>query len=287
MPDLLAPHDGGSPGIALSGGGPPSAVQVRSALQELGYVIRGVTRMAGGSTVPTWRVETPEQVVAVRLYPLGQAAEVWRMVRLLAFLEAGQLPVAGVVTCREVPDWLVLVQTWMPGVSCLDAVQQKSADAWALGLQLGQVHARLHALTLSSDLVLPPLETGQPSGRAVCLHLEYHPLNVLVQGGLVSAVLDWENLRVGDARADVARTLSLLSVAPAVWRAPRELRDLQLLRRGYLAGYTAGGGTVEALPAFLAWAGGFLAEDLGFRTAPADVSRVQRWARSWRTRDAD
>lgn len=63
------------------------------------------------------------------------------MVRLLAFLEAGPLRVARVVMCREVRNCLVLVQAWMPGVTCLDAVQQP-ADAWALGLQRGQVHAQ-------------------------------------------------------------------------------------------------------------------------------------------------
>lgn len=125
----------------LSGGG-PSAAQVRSALQELNAVVRGVTRMAGGSRLPTWRVEIPREMVAVRLSRLGQAAEVWRMVRLLAFLEAGPLRVARVVMCREVRNCLVLVQAWMPGVTCLDAVRQQPADAWALGLQRGQVHAQ-------------------------------------------------------------------------------------------------------------------------------------------------
>src|SRR5438046_2076220 len=71
--------------------------------------------------------------------------------------------------------------------------------------------------------------------RDVLLHLDFHPLNVLVSGKQVSAVLDWANARAGDPRADVARSYSILVVAP-----PRQSRAVELLRRLLAAAYRRG-----------------------------------------------
>jgi aminoglycoside phosphotransferase (APT) family kinase protein len=54
-----------------------------------------------------------------------------------------------------------------------------------------------------------------PQEGSSVLHLDFHPLNVLVHEGEVSGVIDWPNATVGDAYVDVASTVTLLTTAPA------------------------------------------------------------------------
>jgi aminoglycoside phosphotransferase (APT) family kinase protein len=46
---------------------------------------------------------------------------------------------------------------------------------------------------------------------ASVLHMDYHPLNVLVNGGRISGVIDWVNAEAGDRHLDVATTSTILS----------------------------------------------------------------------------
>jgi aminoglycoside phosphotransferase (APT) family kinase protein len=48
------------------------------------------------------------------------------------------------------------------------------------------------------------------SGNSV-LHMDYHPLNVLVSGGRISGVIDWVSAETGDRHLDVATTATILS----------------------------------------------------------------------------
>jgi aminoglycoside phosphotransferase (APT) family kinase protein len=55
-----------------------------------------------------------------------------------------------------------------------------------------------------------PVETA----TAIC-HGDFHPLNVMVDGGEVSGVLDWSNARIEDPAWDVRATMALFGYAPA------------------------------------------------------------------------
>src|SRR5436853_495789 len=68
------------------------------------------------------------------------------------------------------------------------------------------------------------------------LHLDFHPLNVLVDGRRVTAVIDWANARAGDPRADLARTLTILRLSPVP---PRFARLVGVLVAGWRGGYEA------------------------------------------------
>ena len=52
-----------------------------------------------------------------------------------------------------------------------------------------------------------------PFGGAVnsVLHMDYHPLNVLVRGARISGVIDWVSAETGDRHLDVATTAAILS----------------------------------------------------------------------------
>ena len=98
-------------------------------------------------------------------------------------------------------------------------------------------------------------------------------MNVLVADGRVSAVLDWANARVGDPRADLARTASILRFAPLD---PGVLRPLEsLVRRLFIAGWRRGyrevAGPIGGMAPFYAWAGAVLIHDLTPRLGRPDL----------------
>lgn len=71
--------------------------------------------------------------------------------------------------------------------------------------------------------------------ETVC-HGDFHPLNVLVDEGAVSGVLDWANFSVGDPAADVAFTMIALAV---VGRHIFGTPDAEEVAARYLATYRA------------------------------------------------
>lgn len=52
----------------------------------------------------------------------------------------------------------------------------------------------------------------EPTRRAVC-HGDFHPINIMIQDGQVSGVLDWSGFRLADPAFDVANTIVLTSIA--------------------------------------------------------------------------
>jgi aminoglycoside phosphotransferase (APT) family kinase protein len=83
---------------------------------------------------------------------------------------------------------------------------------------------------------------AEPARLAIC-HGDFHPHNVLSDGGRVTGVLDWPNALVADPAFDVASTRVILRFAPVelagVSRPVRVLMRVGrvLLARRYVAGY--------------------------------------------------
>jgi aminoglycoside phosphotransferase (APT) family kinase protein len=75
-----------------------------------------------------------------------------------------------------------------------------------------QVHASRHPwLKEGVDWLIencPP----EPTGLAVC-HGDFHPLNILVQDGQVTGVLDWPGFIVADPVLDIANTVTLTQIS--------------------------------------------------------------------------
>jgi aminoglycoside phosphotransferase (APT) family kinase protein len=169
------------------------------------------------------------------------------------------------------------------------------------------MQAAIHAIAPAPDPDLPPGEwiawagADQPALRerlqAVgaparqLLHLDYHPLNVMTDGRRMTAVLDWANARVGDPRADAARSYSIL-VADPNW--PRKLHITifrHMLARAWRRGYELAAGALGDMAPFYAWAGAVMLRDLGPRAArpgsglrPEQLEPVRRWMNTWKRR---
>ena len=100
----------------------------------------------------------------------------------------------------------------------------------------------------------------------VIMYFDYHPLNVLTDGRSITCVLDWPNTLVGDRRADLARTFTMLRMPMPSPLLRLGQRILQIaLRRGY----EQVAGPQGDLRIFYAWAGAGMIYDL----APKDRER--------------
>jgi aminoglycoside phosphotransferase (APT) family kinase protein len=132
------------------------------------------------------------------------------------------------------------------------------------------------------------LQSPEPK-RAVLLHLDYHPLNVLTDGKRITGVLDWANTCAGDPRIDLARTRTILRLdmgrpgRPGALSAPLEPLWLAF-ERAWWEGYRAAAGSAEDMALFYAAAGALMERDLAHRYTPRQLSGVQRWTRRWKER---
>jgi hypothetical protein len=210
--------------------------------------------------------------------------------------------------------WLnrpVLLMSWMPGRPLRDELRFHPWRAWALGVRFGRTQAAVHAPSIVPPAVLhvhptPWIDWADPDdalrncllevarGPEALLHLDFHPMNVLVADGRVSAVLDWANARIGDPRADLARTASILRFGPLDPSMPRPLESI--VRRAFIAGWRRGyrevAGPVSGMAPFYAWAGKVMVRDLTPRLGrpdlpwldPSYLERVRQWADDWRER---
>ena len=137
---------------------------------------------------------------------------------------------------------------------------------------------------------------GPRRGRPRSSTLDYHPLNLLVAGNLVTGVLDWANARAGDQRADVARTRSILELTPVApglaGHVERAVR--RAFAAGWRRGYRGSSGPLPEMAAFYAWGGAVMERDLAPRAGgselpwvtTAHLDRIRTWTELWMRRGA-
>jgi aminoglycoside phosphotransferase (APT) family kinase protein len=265
--------------------------------------------VVGGADTLIWRVEAAGKVSALRLFRPEQAMMAQREVAAMAVAGSAGLPVPRVYAESVWRGRPVLHMSWMPGRPLRDELRSRPWRARALGGEFGRVQAAAHGISPPGALLAHPtpwIAWANPDdalrdclraaarGPDVLVHLDFHPMNVLVAGGPVSAVLDWANARIGDPRADLARTASILLFAPLDSGVPRPLGGL--LRRLFIAGWRRGyrevAGPMGGMAPFYAWAGEVMICDLTPRLGRPDLpwlnlqflERVRQWTDDWRER---
>jgi len=158
---------------------------------------------------------------------------------------------------------------------------------------MGRMHARLHRIQVNDLLTkeLPRIEVGDDP--ACIIHLDFHPLNLTTDGHQVTGVLDWANVALGDARADLARTVTLLRLAPAPPGSPTLLVGVLrgVLEVAWRKGYRRGDLTdsFRGMKPFYVWAGEWMESDMGRKLGkpgvwlqPSDLARIREWTRRQR-----
>jgi hypothetical protein len=229
----------------------------------------------------------------------------------MAAAAAAGLPLPAVHASTVWHERPALLLSWCDGQTLLRAVVEKPWHTWSLGVAMGLQQARIHAATVAETLsdALPPWIaragetdyalkerlagiTRAPHTRAL-LHLDYHPLNIMTANGALTCVLDWANAAIGDPRADIARTVCLLRLAPTPPGTPTALGyALRLmLELAWRTGYRRAAGRLQDMPAFYAWAGSMMERDLapkvgrpGVWLQPRDLARIHQWTVTWKRR---
>ncbi len=286
-------------------------------LASLGVV--DATRLvpiSGGQDTAVWRVERPGGPCALRVFRPEQRPVCDWEVAAMAAAAAGGIPVPAVYAQGLWRNRPALLLSWCRGRPLASELAARPWRLWSLGVAFGRRHAAIHALQAPPALQqapswlerLGPPEAGDAaaarlraalatlSRRDALLHLDYHPLNVLADGRQITAILDWANARAGDPRADLARTYTLLRLAP--WPPSHGLRSLavaavrRLFERAWRHGYQLASGFAfdpSQLAPYYAWAGRWLERELMRRLDPSaagwieprDLLRIRRWNAYW------
>jgi aminoglycoside phosphotransferase (APT) family kinase protein len=244
----------------------------------------------GGFDTQVLRLERDSRRWALRIFRPGQSAVLERELLALRTARAAGIPVPRVHAIGTYDARPGMLLDWCPGEPLLDAIRTRPWSTPLLSFEFGRLHARLHQVrapeTMRSTWIdwagpLPSLlrvrldATSDTSPRL--LHMDFHPLNILVHRGRPSAVLDWVNAHAGDPRADVARTVTILRLAPPLGGTVERTARLAL-ELGWRAGYGRFG---PNMPLFYAWAGAAMLHDLSKRNSPAELVHVERWTAAW------
>jgi aminoglycoside phosphotransferase (APT) family kinase protein len=123
--------------------------------------------------------------------------------RVMAYARDHGYPVPAVDHLSN--DGTDLVMERVAGASMVEVIGKKPWRLRSQGALLGDLHRRLH-------LIPGPdwLRSVDGSGETALLHLDLHPLNVLI-GPDGPVVIDWTNAARGDPAVDVALTWVLMT----------------------------------------------------------------------------
>jgi aminoglycoside phosphotransferase (APT) family kinase protein len=260
--------------------------------------------VSGGADTAIWRVMWGGQPYALRVFRPEQVKACENEVRVMGVAAAGGVTVPEVIRNGVWNDRPALLLSWIAGKTLSAQIRERPYLGWTLGNAFGRTQAAIHRVPIPADSDTtrwiewageePEIKARLyelPSRKSALIHLDYHPLNVMAHRGQISGVLDWANARVGDPRADFARTFSILRVEPITPNGdPLWLTLLRrLLEQAWRSGYVQAGGKLDDMALFYAWAGAAMIRDLlprinkpGFWLQDAHLDRVRQWRDGWK-----
>lgn len=237
-------------------------------------------RITGGwGGAATWRIERDGILQALRIFPRGADGAAARERAAIEAALASDVPAPIVHHAGSFKGCPFIITGWCPGRTGPEAIRARPWTAWSLGMEMGQVQARLHRIVApdpvrdrdgdwigwagESERELQRRVRALPLRQDALLHLDYHPRNVLFQQGRITGVIDWENVRAGDPRADVARTRAILWLARRSPDVPvPAIPILRMFEAGWFQAYRRDTGPLEHMPLFDAWAFAAMIADL-------------------------
>jgi aminoglycoside phosphotransferase (APT) family kinase protein len=250
---------------------------------------RDVAPVSGGWDTALWRVDTADgQRYALRVFRPEQAQTCRREALVMRTLADLGLPVPEVYAEGINRNRPALLMKWCVGRPILQEVAARPWCVWRLGVAIGRVHARIHAVEVTDALAQALPHIGVGNGPPSVLHMDYHPLNVMTDSRGVTGVLDWANVGLGDRRSDLARTVTILRLAPTPPGTPKALlRTLRgILEAAWRSGYREGQpmDPFKDMDPFYAWAGAWMERDLrpklgrpGVWLQESDLTGIHRW----------
>jgi aminoglycoside phosphotransferase (APT) family kinase protein len=264
--------------------------------------------VTGGWDTDLWRVQTGASTSALRVFRAEQADTFRREARAMRAAAQAGIPVPTIQAEGICAGRPALLLSWCAGLPLLDAVRASPWRVWRQGRMMGRMQARIHSVHVPESAALSAwaaraedadaalhtrLRTLTAESDAVLLHLDYHPLNIMIDGTRITGVLDWANVAVGDPRVDVARTVAILRLAPtppSSMPAAVTVALRRVLEAAWRSGYQAVAGPYEQMAPFYAWAGAMMERDLaakigrpGIWLQKSDLAGIHRWTQRWST----
>jgi aminoglycoside phosphotransferase (APT) family kinase protein len=256
------------------------SVEPREALAALGFrAAADPVRLTGGWDTLLWRFSAEDgREHVLRVFHLPDAAAISRRERIaLEACAAAGLSAPRVEAVGEFHGLPVIVQSWCPGTPLLTLLEKRPWKVGRLGRLFGTTQARLHEVPAPEELrATAPRDWASRVGdehtqlaeQAIALapstvslvHLDYHPLNVIVDERGQAAVIDWGYAAAGDPSVDLAVTAATLLAAPAPPGPLRPILDFMrtLIIRSWERGYRQTAGTLPDYRPLLPWAGAML-----------------------------
>jgi aminoglycoside phosphotransferase (APT) family kinase protein len=282
-----------------------SNLDPRAVLGSLGITDAGkIEPVTGGSDTAIWRVEWRDASYALRVFRPEQAATSEKEINVMQVAADHHIPVPKVVRNGIWEGRPVLLLSWINGNTLAAQLLAHPRLIRQLGSAFGRTQAAIHRIPAPSEMDTtswiewagdePELKKrllDLPSRKNRLLHLDYHPLNVMADGGQISGVLDWVNARAGDPRADFARTYAILRIER--YSAEGDSLQLTLARRllayFWRSGYLQAGGQLDDMALFYAWAGASMIRDLsqklgrpGIWLQDHHLDSVRQWRDHWK-----
>jgi aminoglycoside phosphotransferase (APT) family kinase protein len=248
--------------------------------------VRTLTPATGGFATSVWRVETAQHHYALRAFDARGVPTLGREWLAMRAAHSAGVPVPRVHAVGTWDERPAMLLDWAVGQPLLDALRTSPREVVGLGIAFGRTQAAMHRIQAPPSLRGTWLDWPNPTEPELArrlhaiapradrlLHLDYHPLNVIVDAGRVTAIIDWTNAHRGDPRADVARTLSILRLLP-LDAPPRQRLAQRVFEAAWRLGYGRFGRDMRL---FCAWAGGAMLHDLEHRYSEAELEPISRW----------
>ncbi len=244
----------------------------------------------GSTDLWVFRPDPGESRLVARLFPVGSFRVAEREALAMHAAASHDLPVPDVVARGAVEGRPVLVTEFVEGETAFERLAARPDRAGDTGRAMGTAMGRLHQVAAPVGLSSPGdwIARGGPAVEPLrdllsavpdqdrLLHLDFHPFNVLMQGDLVTGVIDWENTLTGPPHMDLARTRAILRAFSIDPGAPADQRAMiALLDEGLVAGHAAACGPDPHPDLSVAWGLAMTVDDLS-RHAGQPGSPVSR-----------
>lgn len=250
-------------------------------------------RISGGWDTAVWKIQRGDDAFALRLFRIGDAQYAAHETEMMRAASAAEIAVPHIHAEGIWNERPTLVLGWCPGRTLMQAMRLRPWTIRRLGYAFGRQQAALHRATIPHDDAADPawithfgpvddalrdrlLSLDLQHGRL--LHLDYHPLNVMVERNRITCILDWTNAILGDPRADVARTWSILRLMPLSAKGTEPTTEVarRLLAAGWLRGYEREAGPLLDMEPFKIWAGMAMIADLAPKIGRPGIWLEQR-----------
>jgi aminoglycoside phosphotransferase (APT) family kinase protein len=271
-------------------------------------------RVPYGEATVVWRVLVGDRVCALRVLQPTDAGTFERELAAMSAARAGGVPVPDVLARGVWQGRPVALVSWLPGrmlglelMAHTGDLEQLQTLGESIGRTLGAIHSlrapeslrgNQHAwvkLAGPNEPVLQDRLLALGLRSDALLHMDYHAGNVNVSNGRVTGVFDWAKATAGDPRADFARFVTLISLAPTGLRPdlfPRTSAGEAMrsrLESAFRRGYLEVAEPLGDLSLFYAWAGATTLHSLrakigqpGQRVQAHHLEPVRRWTESWK-----